>query len=67
MTGLFGGKPKAPAPPPAIPELPPVTPLVDPEDVQLKARKRRASAMQRNRSGRQSTILSDRGGDRLGG
>ncbi len=63
MASIFS-KPKAPPPiviPPAITEpLPPPAPLPDPEDVTLRARKRRAAAARGGqRSGRQSTILSD--------
>lgn len=62
MGSLFS-KPKTPK----LPPIPPVTPLPDPGDEQLKARKRRGAAVTgRNRSGRQSTMLSDRAGDTLG-
>ena len=60
MGSLFKS-PKAPPPPPPPPPPPdvaqPVTPLPDPGDVQLAARKRRAAGA--TRTGRQSTILSD--------
>lgn len=68
MGSLFGGTPKAKVAPPApAPEPPPPTPLPDAGDLILKARKRRAAAGQVQKSGMQSTILSDSGSEMLGG
>lgn len=65
--GLFGGgaEKEAPTPPPVAP--PPVMPV--PDDAAVQAAKRRSIAMQLQRRGRQSTILTDpvTGGDGLGG
>ena len=41
--------------------------MPDPANVATMAQKRREAAMATNRSGRQSTILSDYGGQKLGG
>lgn len=68
MGALFAKTPKANVPPPApAPEPPPPTPLPDMGDLTMKARKRRAAAGQVQRSGLQSTILSDGGSELLGG
>lgn len=68
LTGgaLFGEKEKSAAPQ-EIPEIvpPPVIPLPDDEEVK-KARRRSLNAQYRRR-GRQSTILSDAYGSKLGG
>ena len=55
--GLFGGSdtPQVIAPPPVIP--PPAMPL--PDDAAAKRARRKSLAGQLQRSGRQSTILSD--------
>lgn len=58
-----GGAPKAPDPIP-IPPPPPATPMVDESAILRK--KKKAIAAQQTRGGRQSTILSDLGGDTLG-
>ena len=55
MTGLFGGKPK-------MPEIKPPTPVADEEMLATKRKQKVASMKQR--SGRQSTILSD--GEKMG-
>lgn len=65
MGGLFGSKSPPPLPPPPPPPPPPA-PIPDAGDVQGKAQKRRAASAT-TRSGRQSTILSDGGNERLGG
>lgn len=65
MGGLFGGAPKAPEPPPPPP---PPAPMPDIDDEQVARARRRKLTAQQNRSGRQSTILSDVGeGAKLGG
>ena len=65
MGALFS-KPKAPPLPAALPEPLPPAPLVDPEDIQRRARNRRKVA-EKLRSGRRSTILSEGGREeRLG-
>lgn len=50
-----------PAPTPA-----PVTPMPEPDDAAVKKARRRSLVAQRQRSGRQSTILSDDTSDTLG-
>lgn len=65
MGGLIS-KPKAPPPPPPPPEP---TPMPDPENPKIKRDSKRNYAMQRRKSGRASTILSQAGssGEALGG
>ena len=60
MAGLMGTRQAAP-----VPEAPPPTPMVDEEAI--RKAKERAMAKSRARGGRQSTILSKAGEDRLGG
>ena len=66
---LFGGgAPKAPAPLPPLPP-PPVMPV--PDDEAARRARRRQIATAQNRSGRQSTLLTDQsyasGSETLGG
>ena len=56
MGSMFSSKPK-------IPEPPPPTPMADEEE--LRRARTRSMARTRQRSGRQSTILSE--GEKLGG
>jgi hypothetical protein len=56
MGSLFSSPPKPKPPPPP----PPPTEMPDPGDAQKKARKRRSAAIQgRDRSGADSTLLSE--------
>jgi hypothetical protein len=55
--GLFGGGSDAPIIAPPV--LAPVTPMPEPDDAAAKRAKRKSQLDQRQRSGRQSTILTD--------
>lgn len=56
---IFGGKDK--------PQVKPPTPMPMADDAAVEAAKRRKQIEIQSRSGRASTILSDSGGDKLGG
>ncbi len=58
MGGLFGGKPKAPKPPPRV-EPPKIkAPAALPDNKLLKDSRKQQAAAARKRGGRVSTILS---------
>ena len=54
--GILGGGDE---PAIAAPKVEPVTPMPEPDDVTTKKARRRALVQQRQRAGRESTILSD--------
>lgn len=65
MGGLFSSKP-APAPAPTpVPAIPEPTIMPTPNDVKMRAAKKKSVAAQQKRGGRASTILTE--SDKLGG
>jgi len=64
--GLFGDTIPEILETPEIPQPPPEPVMPIPDDEAAKRAKRRSLALQRQRGGRQSTILSDVGSETLG-
>ena len=67
IVGLIGGAKTVLGDKPKMPEIKAPTPMPTANDAAIDAAKRRKSLEIQARSGRASTILSDTGGQKLGG